>query len=102
VFGWVAGKRWLDRVSGRRERGAEKNFLEEAEMAETIRDILEAMQASHEGFLARLLDWRAAGGKLPEYKGAETFEDLINRERLAVSRCKMAVEHFREHETRVV
>jgi len=76
--------------------------LEEAEMGESIVEILEAMQASHEGFLARLMDWRAAGGKLPEYKGAETFEDLINRERLAVSRCKMAVEHFREHETRVV
>jgi hypothetical protein len=76
--------------------------LEEAAMGESIVEILQAMQASHEGFLARLLDWRAAGGKLPEYKGAETFEDLINRERLAVSRCKMAVEHFREHETRVV
>jgi hypothetical protein len=81
---------------------ARKRILEEAAMGESIVEILQAMQASHEGFLARLLDWRAAGGKLPEYKGAETFEDLINRERLAVSRCKMAVAHFREHETRVV
>jgi len=76
--------------------------VEEMAMVESIVEILAAMQASHEGFLARLLDWKAGGGRLPAYRGAETFEDLVNRERLAVSRCKMAIEHIREHETRVV
>jgi hypothetical protein len=94
--------RLLDRERWRRNREGTEKFLEEAEMGETIVEILEAMRVSHEGFLARLLDWKAAGGKLPDYKGAETIEDLVNRERLAVSRCKMSIEHFREHETRVV
>jgi hypothetical protein len=66
-------------------------------MPEPITEILEAMRASHQSHLERLLAWKSNGGKLPSYPNSETIDDYINRERLAVSRCAMSIEHLREH-----
>jgi hypothetical protein len=67
-------------------------------MSDSIVNILEAMKSSHQSHLQRLLAWKAEGGKLPTYPNSETIDDYINRERLAVSRCTMSIEHLREHE----
>jgi hypothetical protein len=66
-------------------------------MPEPITAILETMKASHQNHLERLLAWKAQGGKLPSDQNSETIDDYINRERLAVSRCTMSIEHLREH-----
>jgi len=68
------------------------------EMPDSIIPILEAMRSSHQAHLERLLAWKDAGGKLPVYPNCETIDDFINRERLAVSRFAMSIEHLREHE----
>jgi len=68
-------------------------------MPEPITTILEAMKASHQNHLDRLLAWKAEGGTLPSYPNSETIDDLINRERLAINRCTMSIEHIHEHET---
>jgi hypothetical protein len=67
-------------------------------MTESIIPILEAMKTSHQAHLDRLLAWKVSGGKLPVYPNCETIDDYINRERLAVSRFAMSIEHLREHE----
>ncbi len=67
-------------------------------MPEPITAILDAMKTSHQNHLERLLAWKAAGGTLPSYPNSETIDDYINRERLAVSRCTMSIEHLRENE----
>jgi hypothetical protein len=67
-------------------------------MPEPITAILETMKSSHQSHLDRLLAWKAQGGKLPTYPNSETIDDLINRERLAINRCTMSIEHLREHE----
>ncbi len=66
-------------------------------MPEPITAILEAMKSSHQSHLDRLLAWKAEGGKLPTYPNSETIDDYINRERLAISRCTMSIEHIHEH-----
>jgi hypothetical protein len=70
-------------------------------MPDSIIPILEAMKTSHRAHLERLLAWKAAGGKLPVYPNCETIDDFINRERLAVSRFAMSIEHLKEHETQI-
>jgi hypothetical protein len=67
-------------------------------MPDSIIPILEAMKTSHQAHLERLLAWKAAGGKLPDYPNCETIDDFINRERLAVSRFALSIEHLQAHE----
>jgi hypothetical protein len=71
---------------------------QEDRVPESIVPILEAMKTSHQAHLDRLLAWKAAGGKLPVYPNCETIDDYINRERLAVSRFALSIEHLKEHE----
>ncbi|MDR3520149.1 MAG: hypothetical protein P4L54_00890 [Acidocella sp.] len=63
-------------------------------MPEPILPILEAMKASHSLHLERLLKFKEAGGKLDGDPNHETIEELINRERLAVSRFASSIEHM--------
>lgn len=67
-------------------------------MPESIIPILEAMQASHAQHLDRLLKWKAAGGRLDGDPNHETIDDLINRERLALSRFASSIAHMNEAE----
>jgi hypothetical protein len=63
-------------------------------MAESIIPILQSMHASHTEHLARLLKWKEAGGKLEEDPNHETIDELINRERLAISRFASSIAHI--------
>jgi hypothetical protein len=71
-------------------------------MPDSIVAILEAMRTSHQGHLEKLLAWKAAGGTLPVYPNCESIDDFINRERLAVSRFTMSIEHLREYDAALV
>jgi len=69
--------------------------LEEA-MPEPILPILESMKTSHAAHLDRLIAYKAAGGQLDGDPNHETIDDLINREKLAVSRYATSIEHLRK------
>jgi len=69
--------------------------LEEA-MPEPILPILESMKASHIAHLERLIAYKTAGGQLDGDPTHETIDDLINREKLAVSRYATSIEHLRK------
>ncbi len=65
-------------------------------MTDPILPILEAMKTSHEAHLARLIAYKAAGGQLDGDPNHETIDDLINREKLAVSRYTTSAEHLKK------
>ncbi len=67
-------------------------------MPEPILPILESMRTSHAAHLERLIAYKTAGGKLDGDPNHETIDDLINRERLAVSRFATSIEHLRKVE----
>ncbi len=65
-------------------------------MPEPILPILEAMKTSHMAHLERLIAYKAAGGRLDDDPNHETIDDLINREKLAVSRYASSIDHLRK------
>jgi hypothetical protein len=91
----------LDRAGARRNPWSFKNKQEDT-VPEPIIPILEAMKTSHQNHLERLERWKAEGGKLENYPNNETIDDFINRERLAVSRFTMSIEHLKKHENHPV
>jgi hypothetical protein len=70
------------------------NNKPEEPMPEPILPILEAMRASHESHLQRLVAYKQQGGRLDDDPHHETIEELINRERLALSRYASSIDHM--------
>jgi hypothetical protein len=54
------------------------------------------MKVSHIAHLDRLIAYKAEGGQLDGDPTHETIDDLINREKLAVSRYATSIEHLKK------